>query len=82
MNYRRLTTTTLSASVVGLVAVALPMDNVSAMQSFKDKTMTVVVPSGSGGTFHIYCQLVQRHMGRHMEGIAAVHNCYSLHRQN
>lgn len=41
---------------------------VVAKEFFKDKTMTVVVPSGSGGTFHIYCQLVQRNMGRHIPG--------------
>jgi len=35
---------------------------------FKGKTITVVVPSGSGGTFHVYGQLVQRHLGRHIPG--------------
>ncbi len=41
---------------------------VMAQEFFKNKTLTVVVPSGSGGTFHIYCQLVQRNMGRHIPG--------------
>jgi tripartite-type tricarboxylate transporter receptor subunit TctC len=36
--------------------------------SFKDKTIAVIVPSGSGGTFHVYGQLVQRHIARHIPG--------------
>lgn len=68
MVYRKLTTAILSASVVGLMSAALPMASASAEDFFKDKTITVVVPSGSGGTFHIYCQLVQRHIGRHIPG--------------
>jgi len=35
---------------------------------FKDKTVTVVVPSGSGGSFHIYCQIVTEHLGKHIPG--------------
>jgi tripartite-type tricarboxylate transporter receptor subunit TctC len=35
---------------------------------FKGKTVTVVIPSGSGGTFHLYGQLVQRHIGKHIPG--------------
>jgi tripartite-type tricarboxylate transporter receptor subunit TctC len=35
---------------------------------FKDRTITVVVPSGSGGTFHIYCQLVVSNLARHIPG--------------
>ena len=33
---------------------------------FKDKTITIVVPSGPGGTFMIYCQLVASNLGRHI----------------
>jgi tripartite-type tricarboxylate transporter receptor subunit TctC len=43
-----------------------PVSNAVAESYFKDKTVTIVVPSGSGGTFHIYCQLVVRHLGRHI----------------
>jgi tripartite-type tricarboxylate transporter receptor subunit TctC len=68
MGFRALTTAILSASVVGLVSAAMPMAGASAEDFFKDKTVTVVVPSGSGGTFHIYCQLVQRNMGPHIPG--------------
>ena len=65
MVYSALTTAILSASVVSLVVTG---PSASAEDYFKDKTVTVVVPSGSGGTFHIYCQLVQRHIGDHIPG--------------
>lgn len=35
---------------------------------FKDKTITVVVPVGSGGTYHLYAQIVSRHLGKHIPG--------------
>ena len=35
---------------------------------FKNKVITIVVPSGSGGTYHAYCQIVQRNIGRHIPG--------------
>lgn len=57
-------TAAMGVAVGALVAGAPAL----AADYFKDKTMTVVVPSGSGRTFHIYCQLVQRNMGRHIPG--------------
>lgn len=57
-------TAAMGVAVGALVASAPAL----AADYFKDKTITVVVPSGSGGTFHIYCQLVQRNMGRHIPG--------------
>lgn len=65
MVLRALATVILSASVVGLVATA-PATSATAESFLKDRTVTVIVPSGSGGTFHIYCQLVVRHIGRHL----------------
>lgn len=41
---------------------------VSAAEYFEGKTVTVQVPSGSGGTYHVYCQIVQRNLGRHLPG--------------
>jgi len=35
---------------------------------YKDKTVTVVVPVGSGGSFHIYAQLVARYLAKHIPG--------------
>lgn len=65
MVVRALTTAILFALVVGSIASA-PISSAKAESYFKDKTVTIVVPSGSGGTFHIYCQLVVRHLGRHI----------------
>lgn len=48
-----------------LLAVAAP---VSAADYFADKTITVQVPSGSGGSYHAYCQAVQRNIARFIAG--------------
>lgn len=61
---------TASAAVLALGAAGLmPATAVAATDDFyKDKTVTVVVPSGSGGTYHVYCQIFARHIGRHLPG--------------
>lgn len=48
-----------------LLAVAAP---VSAADYFAGKTITVQVPSGSGGSYHAYCQAVQRNISRFLAG--------------
>lgn len=53
----------LAATLGGHTPAAAADDNF-----YKDKTVTVVVPSGSGGTFHVYGQLVQRNLGPHIPG--------------
>ncbi len=50
------------------LGVAIPASADEVADFYKDKTVTVVVPSGSGGTFHLYGQLVQRHIGKHIPG--------------
>jgi len=35
---------------------------------FKDKTVTVVVPVGSGGTYHLYAQIVSRFIEKYIPG--------------
>lgn len=40
--------------------------------TFKDKIVTVVVPTGSGGTHHVFGQLVQHHIGKHLPGNPSV----------
>lgn len=40
----------------------------SVSDFYAGKTLTMVVPSGSGGTFHIYAQIAARHLGRHIPG--------------
>ncbi len=54
----------LTALAVGVSAFALPV----AAAGYGDKTITVQVPSGSGGTYHVYCQLVQRNIGKFIPG--------------
>ena len=39
-----------------------------AMDYFAGKTLTVQVPSGSGGSYHAYCQMVQRNLARFIPG--------------
>jgi len=39
-----------------------------AKDYFAGKTITVQVPSGSGGTYHVYCQLVQRNLANYIPG--------------
>jgi hypothetical protein len=47
---------------------ALLPARVLAADYFDGKTITVQVPSGSGGTYHVYCQLVQRNIGKFIPG--------------
>jgi tripartite-type tricarboxylate transporter receptor subunit TctC len=54
----------LAALAVGVSAFALPV----AAGNYAGKTITVQVPSGSGGTYHVYCQLVQRNIGKFIPG--------------
>ena len=54
------------ASALGAVAAfAAPL---SSAPYFAGRTITVQVPSGSGGTYHVYCQIVERNIGRHIPG--------------
>lgn len=40
----------------------------AAESFFKDKTITVIVPVGPGGTYHLYAQILSRHLGKHIPG--------------
>lgn len=35
---------------------------------YRDKNVTVVVPSGAGGSYHLYCEIVARHFGKYLPG--------------
>ena len=52
---------------ITVAAISMLSAGVNA-QNFANKTVKVIVPSGSGGTYHVYCQLVQRNIGRHIPG--------------
>ena len=66
--YRSATLAALSAAL--LAAAPASADEVADF--FRGKTVTVIVPSGSGGTFHLYGQLMQRHIGKHIPGNPSV----------
>ena len=57
------------ASAIALAALAdsqaLAQDGASF---YTGKTVTVVVPSGAGGSYHLYCEIVARHFGKHLPG--------------
>mgnify|MGYP006919325103 CR=1 FL=1 len=53
---------------MGVASVSAFAAPVLAADYFAGKTITVQVPSGSGGTYHVYCQLVQRHIGKFIPG--------------
>jgi len=49
-------------------AIAALSGTAAADDFFKDRTVRIIVPSGSGGTYHLYCQILSRHLGRHLGG--------------
>lgn len=55
----------LALSAAAVAAFAVPA---SAADFFKDRTVRIIVPSGSGGTYHLYCQILSRHLGRFLGG--------------
>jgi tripartite-type tricarboxylate transporter receptor subunit TctC len=54
-----------ATAVAGLAAFSTPT---MAADYFAGKNITVQVPSGSGGTYHVYCQLVQRNLAKYIPG--------------
>ena len=58
----------ISFSIAAMTAVAMLGSAASAADFYKDKTIRIVVPSGSGGTYHLYCQILSRHLGKYLGG--------------
>lgn len=56
----------LAAGAVALSALPALAD--SEADFFRDKTVSIVVPAGPGGSYHLYAQMVQRHLLRHIPG--------------
>jgi len=56
------------AFVATVAPLAIMAGPVAADDYFAGKSVTVQVPSGSGGTYHVYCQIVQRNLGRFIPG--------------
>jgi len=59
---------TLKLTVAVAGALTVMGSPVTAADYYAGKTLTVQVPSGSGGTYHVYCQLVQRNIGKYIPG--------------
>ncbi len=59
---------TFTATATAIAAIAAFGAPATAEDYFAGKTITVQVPSGSGGTYHVYCQLVQRNLGEYIPG--------------
>lgn len=58
----------LAASAIAAGALLVIGGPVVAADYFAGKTITVQVPSGSGGSYHAYCQMVQRNLARFLPG--------------
>lgn len=58
----------LAAPVIAAGSLMALGGPVAAAEYFAGKTITVQVPSGSGGTYHAYCQMVQRNFGNYIPG--------------
>lgn len=58
--------------IAAVAAVAITMGNEAKADSvsdfYKGKTVTVVSPSGSGGSIYKYALLISNHIGRHIPG--------------
>lgn len=67
---KRITTriTTMAALVAMAGAFALPASQAAAEVSFKGKTITLYITSGSGGSVDLYSRLGARHVGNHLPG--------------
>ncbi len=55
----------LAAAFGAVAAFGAP---VQSAPYFEGRTITIQVPSGSGGTYHVYCQIVERNIARHIPG--------------
>ena len=58
----------LIASAFALASVMVAGAPAGAQDYFAGKTITVQVPSGSGASYHAYCQMVQRSLDKHIPG--------------
>ena len=56
----------LSISMAAVAAMAMLGGTAQAAAFYKDKTVRIIVPSGSGGTYMLYCQILSRHLGKYL----------------
>ncbi|HTI86526.1 MAG TPA: tripartite tricarboxylate transporter substrate-binding protein [Alphaproteobacteria bacterium] len=58
--------------LTGMLALAGALASPAAAQSFKDKTVTILVGSSTGGGLDTFARLTQRHLGKHLAGNPSV----------
>ena len=56
----------ISISMATVAAMAMLGGTAQAAAFYKDKTVRIIVPSGSGGTYMLYCQILSRHLGKYL----------------
>lgn len=56
----------ISISMAAAAAIAMTGGASQAANFYDGKTVRIVVPSGSGGTYHLYCQILSRYIGKHL----------------
>ena len=64
----RLTKTLTALPAVAILGLAIPASADEIADFYSGKTVTVMVPSGLGGTLGIYGRLVSEHLGDHIPG--------------
>ena len=62
----------IAAAAIAAAALTAGGTPAAADDYYKGKTVTVQVPSGSGGTYHVYCQIVAGQIGKHIPGAPQV----------
>jgi tripartite-type tricarboxylate transporter receptor subunit TctC len=65
-NMRKCSMTVIAAALTALTA--LPATAASVADFYKDKTVTIVVPAGMGGSIGLYALLFSHHIGKHIPG--------------
>ena len=66
--YGRLTKTLTALPAIAVLGLTLPASADEITDFYTGKTVTVMVPSGLGGTLGIYGRLVSEHLGDHIPG--------------
>lgn len=66
--------TVLRGVVCALVLIGcVPSATAQSSEDFyKGRVVTLVIPVGTGGSFHVYCQTLARHIGKHIPGNPSV----------
>lgn len=64
--FKKITASILTGAVLGSASIAALADPVADF--YRNKTVIVVAPSGTGGSIYLYALLVSNHIGNHIPG--------------